>query len=233
MSRRLKGRALKKRIEALVQRGDSPGAMAEIHLYPPRAVINPLFGLLLSTDSRVRWNAVAAMGDIVSRMAQEDIESARVVLRRLMWQLNDESGGIGWGCPEAMGEILARNKKLAEEFAPIVISYIREDGNFLEYEPLQPGAIWAVGRLSGAWPDLAAGSSKYLISFLRSDSPEIRGNAVWALGQTGDEGAKEEIDYLLEDLAEIEMYRDGEIIQVTISQLAIEALSRIVRERPQ
>ncbi|MBW2083914.1 MAG: hypothetical protein JRI39_12750, partial [Deltaproteobacteria bacterium] len=167
-----RGRALKKEIERLMRRGEE-GDIGKILSYPPRAVINPLFGLLLSTDPSVRWHTIVAMGEVVRQLAEEDMESARVILRRLMWQLNDESGGIlrrlmwqlndesggiGWGCPEAMGEILARNRKLAEEFAPIVVSYVREDGNFLEYEALQPGAIWAVGRLAQAWPDLVKGA---------------------------------------------------------------------------
>ncbi len=231
VSRKLKGRALKKRIETLMQSGDSSAVKAEILLYPPRAVINPLFGLLLSTNPRVRWNAVVAMGDTVNRLAQEDMESARIIIRRLMWQLNDESGGIGWGCPEAMAEILARNRKLAEEFAPIVISYVRQDGNFLEHEPLQPGAIWAVGRLAHAWPDLAAGASFYIVPFLSSTIPHIRGNAVWALGKIGDHTVKELLVPLLEDYSEIEMYRDGQLVRTTISELTAEALSLLKGEK--
>ncbi len=76
----------------------------------------------------------------MANFAEEDMESARVIMRRLMWSLNDESGGIGWGSPEAMGEIIASHDGLAKEYAHVLISYVWEEGNFLEYEPLQRGA---------------------------------------------------------------------------------------------
>lgn len=94
------------------------------------------------------------MGAFVANLADEDIESARVIVRRLMWQLNDESGGIGWGAPEVMGEILARHEGLAGEYANILTSHIKEDGNSLEHEPLQRDALWGVARLAQVRPDL-------------------------------------------------------------------------------
>lgn len=57
---------------------------------------------------------------------------------RLMWTLNDESGGIGWGAPETMAEAMACHPHIAEEYVCILLFYIREDGNFLEYEPIRP-----------------------------------------------------------------------------------------------
>jgi len=225
-----RGRALKKEIERLMRRGEETD-IGKILSYPPRAVINPLFGLLLSTDPSVRWHTIVAMGEVVSQLAEEDMESARVILRRLMWQLNDESGGIGWGCPEAMGEILARNRKLAEEFAPIVVSYVREDGNFLEYEALQPGAIWAVGRLAQAWPDLVKGAGAYILPFLSSRAPQTRGVAIWALSYLGDRDLVTRLRPFVQDSSELEIYRGGVLSRVTVGQLAKEALSHLSGNR--
>ena len=95
------------------------------------------------------------MGYAVDELARADREAARVVMRRLMWNLNDESGGIGWGVPEATGEIMARNPVLAEEYASILISYLREDGNFLEMEPLQCGILWGLHRLNTCRPGIS------------------------------------------------------------------------------
>jgi hypothetical protein len=96
------------------------------------------------------------------------MEAARVMIRRLMWNLNDESGGIGWGSPEAMGEILARHHGLAREYAHILISYIREDGNYLENEVLQAGVLWAIGRVGEVHPDLLRDAVPHLLRHLNS-----------------------------------------------------------------
>jgi len=96
-------------------------------------VINPLFSFLYNNDEQVRWRTVTAFGAVVAKLADEDMEAARIIMRRLMWNLNDESGGIGWGSPEAMGETLARHEGLAKEYARILLSYARQDGNYLEH----------------------------------------------------------------------------------------------------
>jgi len=134
---------------------------------PARQVINPLFSLLLSSDEKVRWRAITTMGAVVAKLADEDMESARVIMRRLMWSLNDESGGIGWSAPEAMGEIIASDEGLAKEYASVMISYVQEDGNFLEYEPLQRGAPRCL---------------PHLLLFLDSPDATVRGLAAWTLG---------------------------------------------------
>jgi len=222
-----KGRVLKKDIKRLLRSGSLDVAVQKIMSMPLRAVINPLFGLLLSTDSKTKWKAVAVIGQVVTRLADEDMESARVIIRRLMWQLNDESGGIGWGCPEAIGEILACHRALAEEFSKVLISYIREDGNFLEHEPLQPGAVWAVGRLAEAWPDLVQGASTYLLPFLNSHNNTLRGLAIWSLGLVREAQAEAKILSFMEDDSPLEIYHNRHLESTTVGQLSKEALSRI------
>ncbi|UCE53561.1 MAG: hypothetical protein JSV31_30715, partial [Desulfobacterales bacterium] len=152
--KKTRGRQLKRKISELLRRDDVEKSIAEICRLPARQVVNPLFQLLCSVDEKIKWNSVTAMGAVVSSLAEQDLESARVVIRRCMWNLNDESGGIGWGCPEAMGEAMARNQKLAEEYWCILLAYIQPDGNFLEHEILQRGALWGVGRLAHTQPKL-------------------------------------------------------------------------------
>jgi hypothetical protein len=128
------GRSLKKKLFDLLNQGNLDKALVEIGRLPPRQTINPLLSFIQSGNEKIKWGAVKAMGVVVSQLADLDLESARVIMRRLMWSLNDESGGIGWGSPEAMGEILATHRGLAHEYAHILLSYAREDGNYLEHE---------------------------------------------------------------------------------------------------
>lgn len=218
------GRQFKKKILHLLLQDDIEEAITEICRWPARQVVNPLFLLLCNMDERVRWNTVTVMGAVVSTLAEQDLESARVVMRRCMWNLNDESGGIGWGCPEAMGEIMARNMNLAEEYGCILLSYIQPDGNFLEHEYLQRGALWGMGRLAHARPSLLKGAAPCLYPFMQSDDASLRGLAVWALGPLAEHKAVPLIKTLTGDSSRLKIFREGHFAQCSVGQLAQEAL---------
>jgi hypothetical protein len=221
------GRALKKKVLALLSSDHPEEGLKEISGLPPRQVINPLFSFLLHTSPSIRWAAVSAFGAVVSRLARVDMESARIIMRRLMWQLNDESGGIGWGCPEALGEIMACHEGLAREFARVLVSYIDEQGNFLEYEPLQQGALWGVMRLARSRPERVKEAESHLKAFLSAPDTVPRALALLALGPLGAKGALGAIASLAEDHREVEIYLDGRFRTFRVSDLAGEAVKRI------
>ena len=148
------GRTLKRRFRKLFEDPEENRALEEILACDPKASVGPLISMIQSTDPRIKDRAVRALGRVVDAMAGIRMESARVVMRRLMWSLNDESGGIGWGAPEAMGEIMALNEALAREYSRILLSYVDEKGNYLEYEPLRQGALAGIRRLAAARPYL-------------------------------------------------------------------------------
>ncbi len=195
-------------------------ALREIRTVPARRAVNPLFSFFHAGDPVLKWRAVEAMGRVVADLAETDLESARVVLRRLMWNLNDESGGIGWGSPEAMGEITARSGRLAGEFADILISYIREEGNFLEHPVLQRGSLWGVGRLARARPDLARNAAAPLAPFLESEDPALRGLAAWAAVPVADESIFPLLRRLVDDNEIIEVFEEGRFAPYRIGDLA-------------
>ncbi len=168
---------MKNKVLKFLSQEDYEKGFEELLSLPARQVVNPLFSFFYSTDEKIKQRAVTSMGIVVSKLAEDDIESARVIMRRLMWNLNDESGGIGWGSPEAMGEIMARSRKLADEYHCILISYIREDGNFIEYEALQRGVLWGLGRLANARPELVKDAVPFIIPFLKSEDAILCGFA--------------------------------------------------------
>ena len=198
----LSGREIKKRIYDLLKSHDLDSALEQISLLPRRQVINPLFSFLYDKDQNVKWGAVKAIGTVVAELANEDMESARVVMRRLMWNLNDESGGIGWGSPEAMGEILSSDKILAKEYAPILLSYAREDGNFQEHELMQRGVIWGIGRLAGTSPDLVKDALPFLMDFLESPDGVVRGLTAKIMGLLRAQKAHISLESLMDDETE-------------------------------
>lgn len=223
-------RLLKSQIDTLLASGELPRILAEVRAYPARQIINPLLGKLCSRRELEKWLAVSAIGEVMAGLADQELEAARVVIRRLMWTLNDESGGIGWGAPEAMGEALARHPLLAEEYTHILVTYMREDGNYLELEPLQRGLLWGVGRLAQVQPGLlrARGAAGYLLPYLASADVGVRGLAARAAGflQAGE--ARGELLRLAADHDGFTLY-DGEGLRtVTVAEVAGQALARLV-----
>ena len=220
-------RQLKKKILELLDSDDFEKNLDEICQYPARKAVNPLFSFFYNTNELIKWRAITAMGAVVSNLAEQDMESARVVMRRLIWNLNDESGGIGWGSPEAMGEIMARHLRLAEEYAFLLVSYVNEQGNYMEHPILQRGVLWGLGRLAHSRPELVNPAAPFLLPFMRSQDAIHRGLAVWTVGVLDSELTKPLLQYLSNDNAIIKIFIDMNLIEYTVGQLALEALSKL------
>jgi hypothetical protein len=218
------GRQVRRRISQLL--AEREDYVAQLSRFPAGQVVNALFLCLCSLDETVKWRAVTAFGVVVSAMAETDLEAARVVMRRFIWNLNDESGGIGWGSPEAMAEIMSLHPRLAQEYACVLLSYIRPDCNLLEHEMLQRGVIWAVGRLAYARADLVADAAPFLIPFMQSHDPIHRGLAAWAVGALCDPAARPFLMQLGQDRAELSIWLEGRLSHKTVGELASEALAR-------
>ncbi|HEX9909888.1 MAG TPA: hypothetical protein VGA86_03305 [Desulfatiglandales bacterium] len=221
------GRSLKKKLFDLLNQGDLEKALVEIGRLPPRQIINPLLSFLQSGEEKIKWGAVKAMGVVVSQLAERDLEAARVIMRRLMWNLNDESGGIGWGSPEAMGEILATHSGLAREYAHILLSYAREDGNYLEHEALQRGLLWGIGRLSEKRPELVRGAAASLLPYLASQDGVIRGLSARIMGLLQIKEAQLELRKLTGDESELFILLQNNLTVLRVKDLAEEALRSI------
>jgi HEAT repeat protein len=226
---RISGKALKGQVQTSLESDDREPALERLCRLPPRKVVNPLFSFLYHSDQKIRWRAVEAMGLVVARLADEDMESARVVMRRLMWNLNDESGGIGWGSPEALGAIMARHEGLAEEYAHILMSYAREDGNYLEHEILQRGLLWGIGRLAEVRPRLLRDAERHLMPYLKSSDAAARGLAARAAGILGIASARTSLLELAGDQTPVVTYTQGKVGHLRVADLAKEALERLDR----
>jgi HEAT repeat protein len=221
---KINGRQLKRNVLKLLQQENPDRCISELSRLPARKVVNPLFSFLCSPDELVKWRAVSAMGAVLANLAETNLESARVVMRRFIWQLNDESGGIGWGCPEAMGDTMARSKQLAEEYGGILISYIRPNGNYLEHEMLQRGALWGVGRLAHRRPDLFTGCAPLLIPYMQSNDAALRGLAVWAAVALADKSIISLLRKLSGDGSRFSFYHDWQLDECAVGQIARDAI---------
>ncbi|MFV0436751.1 MAG: DVU0298 family protein [Desulfopila sp.] len=220
---------MKQKVLELLAGDDLQQIRAKLELLSAVEVINPLFSALCSADERVKWHAVSAFGWTVSAIAGQDMESARVIMRRFLWSLNDESGGIGWGAAEAMAEIMAVDQRLAEEYLHMLVSYTREDGpelfqdgNYIELPMLQRGLLWGLGRLCAVRPALLQEKNigPDLASYLDSADGVVRGMALWALTNLGDDLAVGRSETLCHDQTELAIYWQGRQTTHTVAELA-------------
>ncbi|VAW36428.1 HEAT [hydrothermal vent metagenome] len=224
-------RALNKHVAAVLRELPFSEAMARLQAEePPKRLLKPLFSCLCSVEERVKWFAVSAMGRAVTALAGKELEDARVVMRRFMWMLNDESGGIGWGAPEAMAEVMSCEPRLASEYGHILVAFMREDGFFLELEPLQRGLMWGLGRMAEAGGDnlrllLKHEADNYILPYLRSADAVVRGLAARAAGIFGRPAAQDYLQALRNDRAEFTLYDNGRFLPVSVGLLAAQALS--------
>jgi len=224
----LKERAIKKKLMPLLRGDDLDHILAEVRLLPPQLVISSLMSGLYHTDEQVKWNTVTVFGQVMDAVARTDMEAARVIMRRILWNLNEESGGIGWGMPEAMGEIMAVNQRLAEEYAHMLVSYMREE-NFLELPALQHGLLWGVGRLAMVRPQLILKNDGdgYMALFLESPDEVVLGLASRNFGILRIKEAAYHIRGFVDIGQPVRLYEDRRIIATTVGALARQALARI------
>jgi len=176
-------RALKNDVQTWLTQGEE--GLQKILALPPRQAINPLIGALLHPEKDVQAAAVKAIGHVVAHLAEKDLEAARVIMRRFMWMLNEESGGIGWGVPQAMAEVMARVPSLAREYLTVFLSYLWEEGNYLEFTPIQRDVLQGLLRLIPLYPQSLwqARAHELLKNLLLSSDQEVRNLAQRALQQ--------------------------------------------------
>jgi hypothetical protein len=124
-----------------------------------------------------------------------------------------------------MAEILARHERLASEYTHILKSYLHEDGNYLEHEGLQRGVLWAIGRMGRARPDLVHDASSYLLPFMNSPDPVLRGLAAWAAISIPSPVLEKTLEKLSGDPAVVKVYSRGRFSRFTVGQLATLALA--------
>lgn len=210
---------------------DFEASLRELRAMPPEQALKYLQAGLPASQPLLKWRAVTALGQVAQGLAARDLEGARDFVRRLLWCLNEESGAVPWGVAEALGEVLANSPELAQEYAKLQLSYIWTQGNFLEFAPLLTGAVWGVGRLASAHPELASGccALERLVPLLAWPDASVRGTAAWALGHLGDDQAVGALRALSGDQARLEIWNAGVLRQVSVADLANEAINKVIK----
>lgn len=183
-------------------------------------VLNEIQLLLYTPDDRLRWEVIdvltkvckKVMGerpDLVSKLIEKELQNAAY------------PGASPWGALETAGVLISLNPDLFGGFIPVLLG-------FLHQENLRKGFAWAIGKVAAVKPDAVKYAHEVIRSFLRDKDREVRGHAALALGEFGfDGGVIEDLEKLESDGERFQVWRDGEMGEITVAEAAGEAVRKI------
>jgi len=207
---------IKKHLRELLDQGDLE-QIAELSVGKKRA-LGILISLTFDPHEQLAWRAVEAMGLAADRVAQVDPEFVRGHLRKLYWLLSEESGGVCWRAPEAMAEIVRRRPNLCADYVPIVVSLIVSMAEE-DLDHFRAGALWAIGRLGPLTADHLQSVLPAVTAALDHRDPQVRGMAVWCLGQVGQEELLAGRPDLSADEGPVDLYEQRRLNRTRVSDL--------------
>jgi len=207
----------KKEIEALV-REFRPEPILEVAA-EDKKIIRNLQRLIYSGDDLFRKRAAEILGRACAAIAEEDPGAVSKLLQALFYAITD-TAAFTWGAFEAIGEIIGHRPDL---FA----GYVAQLYQYLADETRRAQALQAIGRVAVSRPDLLRKHTFRFFTYLEDPDPAVRGYATWLMGKLGAHEAKSDLEKLLGDSHEIDIYEDGHLNKKRIGQLASKALEKI------
>lgn len=185
-----------------------------------------LLSLTYDRDPLICWRAIEATGVSTQRLANDDPDRVRDHLRRIYWLLSEESGGICWRGPETMAEIVSRTPNPYRDYVPIVVSLLLEMADE-DLEHFRAGILWAIGRLASVVGSELDAVLPTIEDCLEHPDSQVRGMAVWCLGQCGHGERIAGREDLLEDATPVTVYDEGQLVRLTVGNLAQRSAQRV------
>ena len=179
-------------------------------------VLRDIRRLLYSIETVKRLRAAEILGMAVAQAAEREPASASNLLQNLFSSLTDTAAS-GWGSIAAIGEIIKSSPERFGSFVPQLLM-LSGERTFLT------DIIDALRRISAVKPELLRRYAYQFIPLLGNEGAEIRGLSALILGYLSAKEASEDIEALVSDNAQMEIYREGEMQKVTVGSLASEAL---------
>lgn len=181
-----------------------------------KRMIRELQRLLYSSEELVRYRTAEILGKASAVIARNDPGTVSNLMQRLLSTIVNP-GASSWGAIDTIGEIIANTPALFAGYLPTLYRSLEDD-------MLRPRLLRAIGKVAEARPDLLRRAIFRLLPFLRHHDGETRGYAVRLFSFLDTPEAKEDLKQLLADSHPISLYRNGAVEQITVGQLAAEAL---------
>ncbi len=184
-----------------------------------KRILRDLQKLLYSADGLIRSRAAEALGKTSSVIAKREPGAVSKLLQTLINAVSDTAAS-SWGALDAIGEIIAGSPDIFAGYLPTLYQ-------FLEEASARPKILRALGITAGTRPDLVRKALYRFIPYLNDPDPETRGYAALLTGNLHAAETGNLLSQLKNDTSELTIYSDGELKNITVGQLAAEALQKI------
>lgn len=172
---------------------------------------------------RTRWVAISYIGKLAGKYSKAQDDLFRNIIRRFIWQMCEESANVPWASAEVIGSIVAEveGRQFEEFVGPL---FYHTGLNDICY----PGLFWVLPNLMHYHADKV---EEYLPStyewFDQYEMADMRAYAALYFEQYPHEEMRSHLAKWQEDAREAQIYADGDIHTVKISELAQKALAKI------
>ena len=184
-----------------------------------KKVIRYLQRLLYSGDTLFRQRAAEILGRACSIVGERDPGLVSKLLQGLFYSLID-TAAFPPGAFEAIGEIISHRADLFGGYAPQLYQFLADDTRKAQ-------VLHALGRIAKSSPALLKKHTFHFFSFLEDPNPAVRGYAAWLIGNLGAHEARKDLEKLIDESHEVEIFENGNIEKKTVGQVVSEALNRL------
>jgi hypothetical protein len=184
-----------------------------------KKMIRYLQRLLYSGDAQLRQRAAETLGRACAVIGKRDPGIVSKLLQGLFYSLID-TAAFPPGAFEAIGEIIGHRPDLFGGYAPQLYQFVAD-------QTRKSQALQALGRIAKSSPDILRKHTLHFFAFLEDSDPTVRGYTAWLMGNLGAHEAKKDLEKLLQESHEIEIYEKGIIEKKTVGQVASEALKKL------
>ncbi len=212
-----KRRSSKREVEAMVKKYQVGPLLAIAR--EDKRIIRDLQRLIYSVDILTRWRATDLLGQAAAQIAKYDPRAVSKLMNRLFSSVVDTAAS-SWGAIDAIGDIIAHNPEDFGGYLP------RLFGLATDHE-LLPDLLRNFAKIAKQRPDLLRSKAYAFIPLLTHQDPEVRAYSAELLGAVKAHEARQDLENLVDDDAQLQVYRDGTLHQYTVGKMALEALDRL------
>lgn len=184
-----------------------------------RKILRTLQRLLYSGDDTLRRRAAEALGRVGAVVGEENPGAVSKLLQGLLYAITDTAAS-SWGSFEAIGEIIRYKPELYAGYLPQLFP-------FLSDETRRAPTLEALATVAEVRPDLLRKHTYHFLAFLSDPEPAVRGQTARLLGHLEAVEMREDLEKLLDDLHELRIYREGNVLLLSVGHIAREALDRL------
>ncbi|SPD73685.1 conserved hypothetical protein [uncultured Desulfobacterium sp.] len=184
-----------------------------------KKIIRYIQRLLYSGDDLFRRRAADTLGKACALIGETDPSLVSKLLQGLFYSLSD-TAAFPLGAFEAIGEIIGHRPDLFGGYAPQIYQFLGD-------RTRRADALEALARIAKSGPALLRKHTFYFFDFLKDPDARVRGYAALLMGNLGAYEARQDLQTLVDESLEIEIYKEGVIQRKTVGQVASEALTRL------